>query len=178
MHVSVHYVACKWRYAPFVMLILNKYLRGIPRLWNTPSFSACLCISSIAEKMWMKIRRNCPSKLCVRTTSAFFTFTDRAETIECIRDWSNIHGSASSVRMQKSLWPLNDLGGQDIYKFRILLEFSINCVEATERIEMVLQQWQNWQPLTGATLQSSEGSEFTKTRPFSLYTYRTRDCSF
>jgi len=24
MHVSVHYVACKWRYAPFVMLILNK----------------------------------------------------------------------------------------------------------------------------------------------------------
>jgi len=43
---------------------------------------------------------------------------------------------------------------------------------------MVLQQWQNWQPLTGATLQSSEGSEFTKTRPLSLYTYRTRDCSF
>jgi len=24
MHVSVHYVACKWRYAPFVTLILNK----------------------------------------------------------------------------------------------------------------------------------------------------------
>ena len=24
MHASVHYVACKWRYAPFVMLILNK----------------------------------------------------------------------------------------------------------------------------------------------------------
>jgi len=26
MRVSVHDVACKWRYAPFVMLILNKYL--------------------------------------------------------------------------------------------------------------------------------------------------------
>ena len=25
MHVSVHYVAYKWRYALFVMLILNKY---------------------------------------------------------------------------------------------------------------------------------------------------------
>jgi len=25
MHVSVHYVAYKWRYALFVMLILNKF---------------------------------------------------------------------------------------------------------------------------------------------------------
>ena len=27
LHVSVDYVACKWRYAPFVMLILNKLFR-------------------------------------------------------------------------------------------------------------------------------------------------------
>ena len=25
MHVSVDYVACKWRYLPIVTLILNKY---------------------------------------------------------------------------------------------------------------------------------------------------------
>jgi len=109
MHVSVDYVACKWLYAPFVMLIF-KINKGAH-----PNFRPMSIVSKRLDgSRCHLVRRYRPKRHCVRwgpsypspergQSPQFSVHVDCGQTAACI-SWYHLYGGRPRLRPHCDRW--------------------------------------------------------------------------